>query len=292
METPLNVEKITWIHRQRSSYSSWYVHLDGTMGSSYLSLNDGEEVQSIWHAFLALPAVHLFERGRDAIAYNFAQIEQAVVSGQWGCFVFPKKSTFDYRSETLQPLREGALDLALPAYRLWLRAQPVGEHSFQPCCFLTVTLPTEQQEQAGARLRELFPGISVDEEDDGGCTYRLTFDLDTWLDEAQLMFLGLCEHMIYIPGGAQREGREEGEQVKFLAPLLSLEAHPGWGQGAKREPPYVRTRRLLALGFVLSLDRLLSIAIATLLWRLWRHAQRCSQMTGSGRRVRLEREER
>jgi hypothetical protein len=232
METPVDVKKITWIHRQRYSErsSTWYVYLDSTMSRSYLILSEGEVAHCIWVAFLALPAVHVFERGTLVVAYNFAKVEQAVISGHFGGFAFDEPLACGSSSITLQSLYEDVLDLALPAFRLWLHAQlPAQEYASRPSCVLTVTLAAAQRERVGNLLDERFPGISLAHEGEDTACYRWTFGLDTWLNEAQCMLLGLYEHTIRIPGFMHQEQEDEQQAVFALLSLLSPgDLAPAW----------------------------------------------------------------
>jgi hypothetical protein len=248
MQTPIDVTRITWIHQQHFGFDTtlWFVHLDGTLDNSLLTLrrgeDGGEEATGIWQAFLTIPTVHRFERERHSFAYNFAKIEQAVVSSTLAAFVFAGRSSCASHSVTLEPIHRGALDLALPAYRRWLHARCPMEQPAQLHCSLKVTLAAEQLEQGQARLKNQFPGISLCQETTCASSYRWIFPLDAWLSEAQLMLLGLYEHAIRIPGAvsgaefpagqpeidAWLSGREEplvrdlpqGDDAPFAPPLV------------------------------------------------------------------------
>ena len=275
-ETPLDVTRIVKILQQRFSANKvcWHVYLDDTMGRSSLCLDEAEEAKSVWVAFLALPAVHVFERASLVVAYNFAKIEQAVVSANFGGFVSAEKPFCGYRSVTLRPLREDALDLALPAYRRWLHAHQPEAQSPQPSCLLTVTLPAGRQQRVHARLSELFPGISLYQEQADLSSYCWTFGLDTWFDEGQLMLLGLCEHVILIPGTAGREGREK--RTDLGGARSSPEPAARWNIPAVSGLLSVRPPRR-DYHCIPFLGALLSIGIALLVWRIIRQVKTCGR---------------
>ena len=279
MQTPLDVARITWIHQQHFGFETtlWFVHLDGTLDSSSLTLrrgeDGGEEAESIWQAFLAIPTVHRFERGRHSFAYNFAKIEQAVVSGTLGAFVFAGRSPCGYHSVTLEPLHRGALNLAVPAYRRWLHARCPPEQPAQLHCLLRVTLAAEQLELGQARLKGQFPGISLFRETPYASSYRWIFPLDTWPDEAQLMQLGLYEHAICIPGAVSGVEFPTGQDQARLDARLSLRGEhlgrePAEVSDALFVPPFVpparrRHRHFLACA-------LLTLGLAAWLWMRWK----------------------
>ncbi len=226
MQTPFDINRITWIHHQDFGRETflWFIYLDTTMGNSFLTLNESTDAEIIWQSFLAIPSVHRFERGRHSFAYNFAKIEQAVVSGTLGAFVFSGRPSHEYRSVTLQPLHREALDLALPAYRRWLHAQCPPEQPDHIYCSLTVTLVAEQTKQGPTRLESEFPRISLFQETLCTRSYHWVFPLDTWLDEAQQMLLGIYEHIIRIPGTESgAELPEDQDRSQFDAWLPTRE---------------------------------------------------------------------
>ncbi len=280
MQTPFDVARITWIHQQHFGFETtlWFVHLDGTLDSSSLTLRrgeeGGEEAEGIWQAFLAIPTVHRFERGRHSFAYNFAKIEQAVISGTLGAFVFDSRASCGYHSVTLEPLHRGALDLALPAYRRWLDAQRPADQPAQLHCLLKVTLSAEQLEQGQPRLKSLFPGISLYRETIHASSYRWIFPLDTWLDEAQLMGLCLYEHTLRIPGAVSGAEFPDGQDRVGLSARFSLREEtldwipPAVGGEIFVPPLVLPARRLRHRLFLPGL--LLALGLTAWLWRRWK----------------------
>jgi len=63
-------------------------------------------------------------------AYNFVKVEQVLIAGQWGRFVFVGDRRFRESSVLLESLHKGSFDQALIAYLAWLQAQcPEGQEA-------------------------------------------------------------------------------------------------------------------------------------------------------------------
>lgn len=267
MKTLIAIDTVTWIERLRyaSDEASLTIYLDPSLSPLSVFLAPGPYAEGTWQEFLALPTVHCFERGGSTYAYNFAKVDQAMISGHWGNFVFSREQDCIPHAAYLEPLHVHGLDRALSAYRLWLHAQAQREPSLHLQALLTILVPAERCDQESERLDSLFPGISLCStitSSLSACCWA--FPLNTWLTEEQTMFLGLYEHVIRFPGGEQEEWLQRRLPSLFL-PLPSSrpfqvssrvrEAHPLGELPAVLSPPRsarTRFRLLLVRGAGLS----------------------------------------
>ena len=272
MSSPLDAEKITWISQSRygPGSASWQVWLDGSLGSSWLSLDQGKEADIIWQSFLALSDVYCFEQGMTTYAYNFAKVKQALIAGQWGRFVFVGDRRFPESSLSLEPLRDGAFSQALIAYRTWLQTQcPEGQ---EPHALLTIVVPPEIPEHSSVQLGDCFPGIQLGTGIQQASIYQWPFPLDCWLSDVQQMALGLFEHVISVPGDASQGEPTEGLPVNLrILPfptsstyLSSLYSDPSETIGTQA----TRGRRIRNGGLILAMLLLFLLA-----FRWWRQRE-------------------
>jgi len=266
MSSPLNVEKINRISQRQYGPDSvsWQVELDGTLGSSCISL-DEREGPKIWQAFLSLPHVYCFEQGRKTYAYNFEKVEQVLIAGHFGRFIFDDDRRYSSSSVFLDSLHLDAFDQALSAFRQWLRVHlRTGQEANS---LLTIFVPVSLSKHQLVSLGELFPDIQHISSTQQTHLYRWSFPLEDWLNEAQLMALGLLDHVIMVPGGATG-----GDEQTRIHAVLSMNTYPGepFQENWHSVPTSIANRRG-GVGYrVLGVSLLIIGFLSLVRWRQWR----------------------